>query len=631
MRITIPCVSFYFGITPSTLYAMHNALRFLVIALMPLHVFAGTRASPSQWNLWRSGPIAFPDQVYPLVPEYLQGSSPIRFDGGNLTIVVIGPKGKEHDDQALDWAVRSIHAKVPEARLLSETDPVTENIDDNLLILGADADSALLRRALGDSAGEFLQGIGPGGYRIATRPSPFNPEKQVIVALGRDVRGAWAAAALLAYSIHPDKPGVNVLRNWPVPMPSGCYWIPFEARASPLPDEYVATRTPPVPPRTPAVVFGVRIWGSPMPTLDSYRRVIRALKPTGINTVIVQSGGWVDQPDAPKRFVKALDIAWQEGIHTILYAGNEERAHLPAPLSENHRNVVLATHGHAGLLGYHLYNQLAAKLTAAELAEVKAQCAWMLSVTDKPVGMEVVWGHRIAEIPAEKVALMRNLKEWGVQPIATDYAPIGGWTDRADLSLWERKLLNLRPIEPRADAVLQAHVPFLESTVPSREQLRNQFWWAVAGGARGFMVETAYLFTHFSMRGLLSWDLRPLPDGRFDELTVLTAHAAKCEEMIARSQPVEAGAKYNAMFRLEGDGNVHLRLRTVDGDVRYALLINADLKSNATCALHGTPEANYRVRDVLHEQDLGATSAGPIHLSIPPGGAACLRLQPMTP
>src|SRR5262249_26625887 len=140
-----------------------------------------------------------------------------------------------------------------------------------------------------------------------------------VLALGSDPVGAWRAAAVMAYSIHPDKARLGPLRRWPVDIPDGTNWIPFEAKTTVDPDAYEVRPLPDPPPRKPRVPVSVRIWGSPMPTLGSYQRVIRALAPTGIDTVVVQSGGWVDLPDAAETFVKALDIAWQEGLYTVLY------------------------------------------------------------------------------------------------------------------------------------------------------------------------------------------------------------------------------------------------------------------------------------------------------------------------
>ena len=37
-------------------------------------------------------------------------------------------------------------------------------------------------------------------------------------------------------------------------------------------------------------------------------------------------------------------------------------------------------------------------------------------------------------------------------------------------------MLAIKPFEDKTEVLLQAHVPFLGATVPSKEQVRNQFW-----------------------------------------------------------------------------------------------------------------------------------------------------------
>lgn len=98
--------------------------------------------------------------------------------------------------------------------------------------------------------------------------------KCVILALWRDMRGAYSAGAVLCHAIHPNKEGVNELTSWPVKVPAGCYWLPFEASASPQKVE-VTGPLDSAPPK-PLVPFAVRVWGSPMPTLPSYQRLVRS-------------------------------------------------------------------------------------------------------------------------------------------------------------------------------------------------------------------------------------------------------------------------------------------------------------------------------------------------------------------
>ena len=374
----------------------------------------------------------------PAVPE-LSAQPPIdlgRF-GEDLRIVLpdIGA-APDRDQKALWRMAELIVDKARRAKIVAADKLTADDRAKTLLLLGT-PDSNLVARELLKDNPAFMADLRPGGYSIGALANPWTPGKRCIAALGQDAVGAWAAAEVLAFSIHPEKEQLGTLRNWPVQLPEGAYWLPFEARYTLDPWAYEQKPLPsPIPPN-PRIPFGVRIWGSPMPTLESYQRVIRSLAQTGMNTVVVQSGGWVDLPDAPQIFSKALDIAWQEGLYTILYVGNEETAHLPAPLSAAHRAVVLATKDHPGLLGWHLYNQLAAKLTPEQRDMVREQLAWLRSVSDKPIGNEVVWGHNAVEIPADKQTLIRDLKSWGNDVIATDYAPIGGWSKVPELSRWE--------------------------------------------------------------------------------------------------------------------------------------------------------------------------------------------------
>jgi len=591
---------------------------------------AGLRTDPSSWILWRAAPIPFPDSVDPQVPELMAGPPVIDFGryGADLTIIMPDEPGADYDGRALTRAKELIVNKGRNAKTITASQALKKIPATQILVLGTLQNNAFAAKLFGKQAPAFMDGINPGGYRIDTGDNPATPGKKIILALGNDPKGAWAAGIVLAHAFHPDKPDLNMLDNWPVKVPTGCYWLPFFARASPPSYDFEKTGPPNPAPPVPQVPFGPRIWGSPMPTLASYQRLMRALKPTGINTVVVQSGGWVDLPDAPEIFAKAVEIAWQEGIYTILYAGNEVRAHYPDPLTENHKKVVLATKDHPGLLAFHLYNQLAANLSDAEAADLKEQVKWIKSVTTKPLGMEIVWGHRMVPIPAEKIKLMRDLKAWGVDSIASDYAPIGGWAD-GYLPRWEQKFLELRRLTPKPEAVLQAHVPFKKSAVPTREQLRNQFWWALAGGARAFFIEVAHLHTQFTMRGMLSWDFRPLPDGRYDEMKRLAGFIPRLADLITNStiatrEQVEA----SGIFLKDSPKTTHLRLRTTKKGDYYVLIINEDTEKKALVELT-TRDYNFAwsVTNVLTGTPLKELREGrTMSFEIAPGDAACLLL-----
>ena len=180
-------------------------------------------------------------------------------------------------------------------------------------------------RLLGDKAAAFTEGLRPGGYHIEAVAHPLSPGKPPYLALGSDLKGAYAAGEVLCHAIHPNHEGVNTLRNWPAKIPAGCYWLPFEAKASPPEQEYEITAPPhPTPPK-PLVPFGLRV-GKPH-AHAGFVPAAGAGEGGQQNTIVVQSGGWVDLPDAASRFVKALDITWQEGLYTCLYVGNEEAGH----------------------------------------------------------------------------------------------------------------------------------------------------------------------------------------------------------------------------------------------------------------------------------------------------------------
>ena len=602
----------------------------LALLLLPAMAGAQSRADPDSWILWRAAPMAFPDTITPRVPELMQGPPPIDFrnDGSDLTIILPDGLGEDYDSKALRFTQRFIVDKARKAAVVAASQVSAAQLRHHLLLLGTPQNNAFVAQVLGDKAGAFLEGIRPGGYRIQAVENPAAKDKRAILALGVDMRGAYAAGLVLCHAIHPDKEGVNALLNWPAKIPAGCYWLPFEAMASPPEQEFEITGPPNPPPPKPRVPFAVRVWGSPVPTLASYQRLVRALKATGMNSIVVQSGGWVDLPEAPQLFRKALDIAWQEGIYTMLYVGNEEEAHKSAPLTANHKAVILATKDHPGLLAFHLYNQLGTGDSPEQYRDLESQVRWLKSVTKKPISVEVVWGHNSVPIPPEKQTLMRDLKSWGVDVIGTDYAPIGGWSEKPDLARWEQKMLELRPIEDHTEVLLQAHVPFVGATVPSAAQVRNEFWWALAGGVRAYYVEASYLYAHFSMRGLLSWDLQPLTDGRFEAVQEIAAASQKLAEFICDAQlatPEETAAA--GLDFAEPNKRLHLRVRVKPDGTRFALLINEDLDKPASARLTVREGLVYKVTDVLSGKDRGLfDSTRQMAVTAPPGGAVVLRL-----
>lgn len=605
------------------------------LGLFTVSTNAATRADPSTWILWRAAPIDFPDTMSPQVPELMKGEAAINFgpDGSDLTIVMPDGLADDYNGRALDFVKRFVMDKIRGATVTTASKVTPEQLRHHLLVLGTMENNSYARRVLGPDATRYLGELRPRGYRIGTYAHPAVPGKRVILALGVDLQGAYSAGAVLCHAIHPNREGVNQLINWPTRLPAGCYWLPFEATANPPAAEFEVTGPPRPAPPPPLVPVAVRVWGSPMPTLASYQRLVRTLKTTGINTIVVQSGGLVDLPDAAVRFVKLLDVAWQEGIYTCLYVGNEEEAHRAAPLSSNHRAVILATKDHPGLLAFHLYNQLGTKHTPEEYRDLEQQVRWINSVTAKPTSIEIVWGHNVVPIPPDKQQLMRDVRSWGLDIIGTDYAPIGGWSDAPYLPRWESKILELRPFEDRTEVLIQAHVPFVGATVPSREQVINQFWWALAGGTHGFFIEAAYLHTHFSMRGLVTWNAQPEPDGRFEAVREIATAAPKMARFIRDARTLSsAEAAATGLALADAPPTLHLRVRTLPNGTSFALVINEDLARPATASLTWAGRTKLNAIDLLAEKDVGTLEAThALALSVPAARAVCFELHPSAP
>jgi hypothetical protein len=611
------------------------------------------RIDPERWVLWRCGPLPLPTSMSPHDPELLPLGPPIDFGESGSDLIIVLPEAEATaegpDGAALRGMVRLIRKKTPRAETATLSSLTPGQKRKQLLVLGTPADVDAERIALGSSAGRrALAGFGPGGYRLTHGASPFAAGKRIILGIGSDGRGVWAAAAILAFAIHPQAERLGELRPpWPVRVGDGTYWAPFDAEnpgepagGSERPRPAAGTEPPVANARPrPRVPFGVRIWGSPMPTLPSYRRLVRALAGLAINTIVVQPGGWPDTPDCGATVAAAVDAAWNEGLATVMYAGNEIEAHRPAPLTGNHKAIVAAIGDHPGLLGWHLYNQLAATLTPAERDLVREQMQWLGARTRRPLANEIVWGHNLVEPPADKIALIEDLKRWGMTALATDYAPIGGWTrDRdPDLGRWEGRLRAAGRFGLPLEAVLQAHVPFLDPRVPRDVELRNQYWWALAGGARAFYFECAYNFTHFSNRGLLTWDLNEQSDGRCAEMRRLAEVTRRLEPLIAEGQPdtspVTAALGLTlapAASGAPGDaGDVALRVRRTPDGTRWLLLVNRALDAaySATIALADAAPALIAEELVPGSGKRPFAPGRPLVAQLPPGGGACFRLS----
>ena len=230
----------------------------LVCLFLPALAGAQSRADPDSWILWRAAPIPFPDTITPRVPELMQGPPAIDFrnDGSDLTIILPDGLGDDYDSKALRFTQRFIVDKARKVAVVTASQVSAAQLRHHLLLLGTPQTNAFVARVLGDQAGAFLEGIRPGGYRIQAVENPEAKDKRAILALGSDPRGAYAAGLVLCHAIHPNKEGVNALANWPAKIPAGCYWLPFEAKASPPEQEFDVTGLPNPPPPKPRVPFG---------------------------------------------------------------------------------------------------------------------------------------------------------------------------------------------------------------------------------------------------------------------------------------------------------------------------------------------------------------------------------------
>ena len=152
---------------------------------------------------------------------------------------------------------------------------------------------------------------------------------------------------------------------------------------------------------------------------------------------------------------------------------------------------------------------------------------------------------------------------------------------------------------------------------------------ALAGGTHGFYVEASYNFTHLSMRGLLTWDLQPQPDGRFEAVREIAAQSQKLAEFIrdAKIATPEETAAAGVSFT-QPSKRLHLRIRTLPAGDCFALLINEDLDKPAAARLTVNEGLAYQVTDVLAGTDCGRLDAShKMSVTAPAGGAVCLKLK----
>jgi hypothetical protein len=564
-------------------------------------------ADSSQWSGWRSGPIDFPTYMNPVVPETLTGGEPIDLGSTGKGLVAILPD-KVGDDAYAKALLRVGRwylgkSKGKGAELLKASDFNDAYHSRNIILLGTLKENKLAQEILSKVPSNYMEGILPDGYHIKVLDNPWDKSKKVILALGNNSKAAYSAALVVYYSIHGSTHlgEVGKYHRWPVDLPQGFYWAPFEAK-------YVGCKeTPELTKKTgkitpPKIIFGIRTWNSPTPTLNTYKRIIDVFKDYGINTINIESGGWQLMDNAAEICYEAIDYAYKRGIFTQLYVGNDSKAHYPADITNRHREMAEATKDHPGLLSWRLYNQLTSELSDEHNKMLKDQAAWLKSISDKPIGMEIVWGHSTGPMPENKIQLTKDLKSWGV--------------------------ISLRRFDDEPFAVLQAHVPFTVPTLATRVELRNQFWWALAGGAKGFFYEVAFNFNHFSNRGLLTWTVKPVPDGRLHEIKRLGTIVTKIDDVIAGSKPLQKDNK-DAPKVILNARNKDIETRALlTADKKYCILIiNNDLEKKSVVSFN-LPELSKssRLVDVIAGQTLRKRKDSYM-IKIEPGDAACLCVE----
>lgn len=580
-----------------------------------LSVQAGIESigDPAGWTEWRTGPVPFPTSMMPAVPESLAGGPPVAFGRNGEDLAIIAPRVK---DKPLEVLAGWLRRKAPRA-LLATGDAPDAAAGRNWVVLGTLRHNPAAARVLGARASRFFEGAGPGGYHIQAFPRPGAPGKTAILALGPDPQGAWRAALVFYFTM--QKAGTGEREGWGRGLPEGPYWARYEAKCC----EPNAGPARAVRASRPRVPFGVRTWNSPTPTLDTFERMIRALQPTGINTIVLFPGGWQDLSNAAEVCRRAVDIAYRAGIYTVFYIGNDAGAHRPAPLTSRHQAMALAVKDHPGLLSWQLYNQLTDQLSQAESRMIQEQARWLRAISRAPIGMEVVWGHNTGPAPPNKARLIENLLAWGIDEYHHDYAPIGGWSRDHRMDRWLTRLEWFRKRNIIPWALPQAHVPFRSPTLPKPAELRNQFWWCVAGGARAFLFEAAYVFNRSSARGLLTWGLEPVPDGRLQEIARLAPVARALEDVILNARAVDAQDSAGSMLKTDADPG-EIAIRTLrSASARYILLINRKLDAEARvfCTLPQGKIEEVAPGGTMRREGRGAA------LVLPPGGGVCLEIR----
>ena len=511
-------------------------------------------------------PLPFPNEMNPEIPEEYPAALDLGHFGRGTLIVIPDEIPDDIDGQLFSRCVDRVRNKIGNATVIRESELLTTAYKDrHILVFGLN--NSTVATEMWQENTPFLNGIKPYGYRIKmVDRHPFREDGKVVLALGRDWKGAASAAMVMFLSIRQQVSDMENIIGWPVTFPvSTTIWLPFEARYTLDANAVVLPSPLPAMPPVPKIPYGVRVWGMPMQSLESWQRLLRTAKKMNCNSVIVQSGGWVDLENPGEYYKTAMDIAQAEGIYVTMYVGNEkEGAHQPEEWNENYPEIINAIKNHPALLHLALYNQLTAlaNMNAGGSEIVKKQAKYILDNTNKSIDMEVCGDHNNHPFAAAKIELMRFLKEQcGVEIISTDVAPIGGWTTTGDFTIWETRVRTIQELGLIPMSVLQAHIPNTGPEIPTEADLHLQFWLNVAAGSQGFYYEAANVPNHYSIRGLMTWMLNPVKDGRAEAVRETLGYLNALEPVLLNTTRVDDPGKV-AGLKLEGGSNVLMRMRT---------------------------------------------------------------------
>lgn len=137
-----------------------------------------SRVAPEEWNLWRCGPISFPNSIHPLVPE-LAPAGVIMFGNLGADLVIVTPDRIEssEDGRALRAMVRLIRAKLPNALTVPAGSLLPKHRESHLLVVGTHDANSFAHSIQAESAAGFVNDMPQHGYHLRTLPSPYRTDE----------------------------------------------------------------------------------------------------------------------------------------------------------------------------------------------------------------------------------------------------------------------------------------------------------------------------------------------------------------------------------------------------------------------------------------------------------------------